>query len=116
MTTWNPDDDYVPTTVVGRVKRCSPVIREGKELVVYLHIEEQLPGLRGWQEAPLIHRVSKNLSLNALMVQAGDRVHVQWIPIDCKRIRDAETIAYAIKFHLSREVAPAYGKGYRDPL
>ncbi len=107
---------YSPTVVHGRVKRCSQVLLEKDELVVYLHLEEQLNTWRKWREGSLIYRLSKETSLNALLVQVGDTVTVEWIPNECKRIRDAETVAFVTNFHLGRDVDPAFGNGFHSPL
>lgn len=115
MATLNHWEMFEPIKLTGRIKRCSPVLPEGEELVIYLHLEEQSGTMRRWQEVSLTFRLSKETSLNALLVKPGDEVTVEWVANECKTIRPTETIAFVKRFHLTRDVPAAYGKGFRIP-
>ena len=116
MAALDPFEMDSPAVIQGRVKRCSQVLQENNESVIYFHVEEQLGSWRQWREGSLIYRLNKKTSLNALLVQVGDTVTVEWMPNECQRIREAETIAFVTNFHLARDVDPAFGNGFRSPL
>ncbi len=113
-------EDILPVQHCGTVKRTSGTLKEYGVVVVYLHLDDDtrlhLPVNRRF-ESPLVFRIPKALSLEALMAQPGDFVYVEWLPGQCAIYPNvhAGVVARVTKFHLSRNVQSGYGDGFHKP-
>ena len=103
-----------PCCIRGKVKRTSGPVPEAEGICVYLHIEEIEGRLKG-TEAPLAFRVTKALSLSALLAEPGALVTIEWIPAQVVCLEDGERVYIATRFHLSRKVSRAFGDGFAVP-
>ena len=107
-------DLVAPHAMRGKVKRTSGPLQEEDGIVVYLHLEE-VEGRNRGREAPLAFRVARSLSLSAVTAAIGDVVSIEWMPSEVRAVEGGEQVYIASRFHLSRNVPEAFGKGFKAP-
>lgn len=119
MSFWEPGMDSFPHQTTGVLKRTSGVMKEGDEDVVFIHIEHVTQGRFSTtrEELPLVFKVTRAISLEALMASPGDVVFVEWIPTQCSHPENvgAGVVGNATRFHLGRNVAAGFGDGFTKP-